>query len=101
MLMFLPLPLPSRRVFYSPFPIGIALDEESLKDTVVNIINKFDLHWPQMFEGKGFYDDKLRLSYSINALPAAYFLEKNVKLVSKNARGENLEILIRKYLKLE
>jgi len=80
--------------------IGIAMDEESAKKRVQEILKKNNALWPQRFEGKGFSGDSYGLLYGINSLPTVWLIDKEGKIVDSNARGEKLEPLIRKYLGL-
>lgn len=81
--------------------IGIAMDEESAKKRVQEILKKNKALWPQRFEGKGFNGDSYGLLYGINSLPTVWLIDKEGKIVDSNARGEKLEPLIRKYLGLD
>ncbi|OFY41776.1 MAG: hypothetical protein A2X18_10670 [Bacteroidetes bacterium GWF2_40_14] len=80
--------------------IGISLDNKEMEAQVKQVVEKQGLSWPQRFEGKGMGDPLAKL-YSINSLPTVWLLDKVGKIVDKNARGERLEPLIRKYLGLE
>jgi thiol-disulfide isomerase/thioredoxin len=80
--------------------IGIAMDEDSAKKRVQEILKKNKALWPQRFEGKGFSGDSYGLLYGINSLPTVWLIDKEGRIVDRNARGEKLEPLIRKYLGL-
>jgi len=78
--------------------IGICLDQESKREEVKQLLAKNSLIGPQRFEGVGFNSDNYKQLYGIFALPTVWLLDKNGMLVSNNARGEELERLLEKYL---
>jgi len=80
--------------------IGISLDNKEMEAQVKQVVEKQGLPWPQRFEGMGMNDPLAKL-YSISALPTVWLLDKDGKIVDKNARDERLEPLIKKYLGLE
>ncbi|MBN4082923.1 TlpA family protein disulfide reductase [bacterium AH-315-A23] len=81
--------------------IGICLDEAAAAERVKSIITNKEIPWPQRFEGKGFGGDTYRQLYGIGSLPTVWLVDKDGKIVDRNARGERLEPLIRKYLGLD
>jgi hypothetical protein len=81
--------------------IGICMDDESKREEVKKLLAKNSLLGPQRFEGKGFDGDQYKQLYGIFGLPTVWLLDKNGMLVSTQARGENLEPLLCKYLGLE
>jgi thiol-disulfide isomerase/thioredoxin len=79
--------------------IGISADGD--KEQVEQILKKTNANWPQRLDnGK---DVKVRFHslYNITSLPTVWLLDKNGVIVDRQARGERLEPLIRKYLGLE
>ncbi len=80
--------------------IGVNLDNREMEPQVKQVIEKQGILWPQRFTGKGMNDPLSKL-YGINSLPTVWLLDKDCKIVDKNARGERLEPLIKKYLGLE
>lgn len=81
--------------------IGIAAEGDGAKDIVMNILNKNNATWPQRLDrGKDAIVNYHRY-YSIKSLPTVWLLDKQGILVDTNARGEQLEPLIRKYLDLD
>lgn len=78
--------------------VGICLDSESALQRVKEIIQENKIAWPQRFEGKGFNNDSYRLLFGLNSLPTVWLLNKSGKIVSTDARGAKLELLIQKYL---
>ena len=80
---------------------GIAMDMEEVKPRLLEILKQKKAIWPQRFEGKGFGGDTYRQLYGIGSLPTVWLVDKDGKIVDRNARGERLEPLIRKYLGLD
>jgi thiol-disulfide isomerase/thioredoxin len=78
--------------------IGISMDENDARDRVISLVQKKNLPWPQGFEGKGFEDNQFTVQYNITSLPAVFLVDRKGNIVDRNARGERLEPLIRKYL---
>jgi thiol-disulfide isomerase/thioredoxin len=81
--------------------VGISFDLAEAKEELVGFLKKHEVTWPQSFEGKGWGENRYQRIYGIGELPTVFLLDKEGKLVDKNARGERLEPLIRKYLSLE
>jgi hypothetical protein len=81
--------------------IGICMDDESEREKVKQLLAKNNITTSQRFEGKGFDGDYYRQLFSIKGLPTVWLLDKNGLLVSTEARGEQLEPLLRKSLGLE
>jgi len=48
--------------------------------------------------GWGFSGNPYRLLYNISGIPTAYLLDKNGYVVSKEAYGDMLSVMIKKYL---
>ena len=68
---------------------------------VREILEKTGADWPQYLEG-GFDAPISFLSlYNITSFPTVWLLDKEGKVVDKNARGQRLEPLIREHLGLE
>jgi len=80
--------------------IGINLDNKEMEAQVKQVVEKQGLPWPQRFTGKGMNDPLAKL-YGINSLPTVWLLDKDGKITDRDARGERLEPLIKKYLGLE
>jgi thiol-disulfide isomerase/thioredoxin len=81
--------------------VGISLDEKKAMENVRNFITKNSIPWAQRFEGRGFWEDSFRRDYGIQSLPTAYLVDKEGKIVNREARGDRLEPLIRKHLTLD
>ncbi|MCK9305595.1 MAG: TlpA family protein disulfide reductase, partial [Bacteroidales bacterium] len=80
--------------------IGVNLDNKELEAQVRQVVAKQVLPWPQRFTGEGMNDPLAKL-YGINSLPTVWLLDKDGRITDREARGERLEPLIRKYLGLE
>ncbi len=81
--------------------IGIAGNDDTAKERVQEIIKKQHATWPQYLD----YGKNATISYhslyNIKSYPTVWLLNKEGKIVDKNARGMRLEPLIRKYLGLD
>ncbi len=80
--------------------VGICFDDERLRMHVKELLRRNKMAWPQRFEGSGFTSDSYRHLYGITSLPTVWLLDKDGKIVNKQARGHKLEPLIRQYLEL-
>jgi thiol-disulfide isomerase/thioredoxin len=95
--------------------VGIALENGQLapKDTPEQTTTKLtkakkvltdftaanDMPWPQYFDGK-FWNNEISTQYAIGSIPAMFLLDQDGKVVSTNARGPELEVIVKKLLKL-
>ena len=77
--------------------IGVSLDsdEKELRD----YIKGNDLQWRQVFSGKPWRDDPLAQQYNITGVPLQWLIDRDGKLISHKARGEDLERLVVEALK--
>ncbi len=73
--------------------IGVSLDdtEKELRD----YIKENDIQWRQIFDG----EDSLVRQYGIRGIPAPWLIDRDGKLISHKARGEDLEGLVVEALK--
>lgn len=78
--------------------IGISMDEAAAKQRVKEQVAKNKLPWPQGFEGKGFDNNSFVKQQNIASLPTVLLIDRNGNIVDRDARGERLEELIKKYL---
>lgn len=78
--------------------IGISMDDATAKMRVKELITKNKLPWPQGFEGKGFDNNSFVKTQQIASLPTVFLIDKEGNIVDRDARGEQLEDLIKKYL---
>ncbi|TGV03611.1 TlpA family protein disulfide reductase [Flavivirga rizhaonensis] len=81
--------------------IGIVAHGDKAKELVEEIIKKKNATWPQRLDNGADALVSFHALYNITALPTVWLLDKEGKIVDRNARGERLEPLIRKYLGLE
>ena len=95
--------------------VGISLENAKLapKDTpeqtaaklakarkvLTDFTAKEGMPWVQYFDGK-FWKNEIATNYAINAIPATFLLDQEGKLVSTQARGEKLEVEVKRLLKL-
>ena len=75
--------------------IGISLDHS--KNKLTKFIAKEEIPWPQQFDGQG-WENKFALKYGIRGIPTMWLIDKQGKLVDKNARTM-LDSKIEKLLK--
>lgn len=80
--------------------VGISLDNS--KAPLDKFIDKEDIPWAQLYEeeiqkGKG-WNHPMAQHYGINAIPAAILVDKDGKVVSMRARGDELGKLLEKLL---
>jgi thiol-disulfide isomerase/thioredoxin len=71
--------------------VGISLDED--KEAVTNFIKEREIPWPILFsekEGTQGWNTPMAVYYGIAAIPAAILVDQEGKVVSLNARGEEL-----------
>jgi thiol-disulfide isomerase/thioredoxin len=78
--------------------LGIAAHGDSAKESVLKIINKQKINWPQLLDKGTGVPVSYHSLFKITRLPTVWLLDKDGKVVDKNARGDRLESLIQKYL---
>lgn len=76
--------------------LGISLDED--KETLINFVEKRDVMWPQLFDGKA-WKGANAARYGVTAIPFTLLIGRDGKIAAVNPRGSQLEIAIRKALK--
>ncbi|AOW18154.1 hypothetical protein LPB03_12125 [Polaribacter vadi] len=81
--------------------IGIAADNDVAKSRISDILKKTGANWPQRLDKGSDVSVSFHTLYEIKALPTVWLLNKEGVIVDRNARGERLEPLIRKYLGLK
>lgn len=79
--------------------IGISLDENSGRQTLLDYIAAHGMSWPQHFDGQG-WKNQFAVKFGIQGIPAMFLLDQEGRLVSTNARGPMLELEVRRLLKL-
>ena len=72
--------------------IGVSLDDE--ESELRNYIKENDIQWRQIFSGERWVDDPLAQQYEIRGVPAPWLIDRDGKLISHQARGEDLERLV-------
>ena len=77
--------------------IGVSLDdkESELRD----YIKENDIRWRQVFSGKAWGEDPLAQQYNITGVPSQWLIDREGKLITHKARGEDLEQLVVEALK--
>jgi thiol-disulfide isomerase/thioredoxin len=78
--------------------VGISMDEATAKERVLNILKQYDVSWTQGFEGTGFQENSFTKQFGIKSLPTVFLIDREGKIVSRDARGESLESLIQQQL---
>jgi len=95
--------------------VGIALENANVapKDTPEQAATKLamgkkgltdftaqnSMPWPQYFDGK-YWKNEISTQYAIDSIPAMFLLDQDGKIVSTNARGEQLEKEVKRLLEL-
>ncbi len=95
--------------------VGIALENAKLtpKDTptqrdaklaearkvLTDFTAEHGMPWPQHFDG-GYWKNAISAKYGINSIPAMFLIDQEGKLVSTDARGEKLEVEVKRLLGL-
>lgn len=89
--------------------VGITLENARLADTdtavereqklakarqvLVDFTAKQEMPWPQYFDGK-FRQNKFAVDYLINSIPAMFLIGKDGRIITKHARGPQLEAAV-------
>ena len=60
---------------------------------------KADMPWPQYYDGK-FWKNEISTRFGIASIPAMFLLDQTGRVVSTNARGEKLEVEVKRLLGL-
>jgi thiol-disulfide isomerase/thioredoxin len=69
------------------------------KKVLTDFTTANDMPWPQYFDGK-YWKNEISTQYAIGSIPAMFLLDQDGKVVSTNARGPELEVIVKKLLKL-
>ena len=75
--------------------VGISLDRN--KDQLLSFTKKAGMTWPQYFDGKSWGND-ISSRFGVNAIPAAWLVDKKGFVRSTEARGDNLADQVKKLL---
>jgi thiol-disulfide isomerase/thioredoxin len=80
--------------------LGISLDKD--RKPLVDFVNRESIPWKQMYEdssGKGSgWQHSMAVKYGITGIPAAILVDQQGKVVSMNARGDELSRLLSELL---
>ncbi len=79
--------------------IGISLDKAADRQKLIDFTTRENMPWPQYFDGK-YWKNELAVKYGIQSIPSMFLLDQNGKVVSTNARGEKLEVEVKRLLRL-
>ena len=79
--------------------IGVSLDDE--ESALRDYIKENDLQWRQIYSGERWLDDPLAQQFKITGIPEPWLIDREGKLISHKARGEDLERLVVEALKHE
>ena len=77
--------------------IGISLDDEEA--TLRDYIKENDIQWRQISSGERWENDPLAQQFNITGVPSQWLIDRDGKLITHKARGENLEDLVVEALK--
>lgn len=77
--------------------IGVSLDDEASE--LRDYIKENDLQWRQIYSGERWKDDPLAQQYNITGVPSQWLIDRDGKLITHKARGEDLERLVVEALK--
>ncbi len=75
--------------------VGISLDQS--KDKLLGYTQQAGMTWPQYFDGKGWAND-ISSRYGINAIPAAWLVDKKGLVRTTQARGADLATQVKALL---
>ena len=75
--------------------VGISLDQD--KGKLTNYTSQAGMTWPQYFDGK-MWSNEISTRFGINAIPAAWLVDKKGFVRSTEARGSNLAGQVKKLL---
>ena len=75
--------------------IGISLDNDAKK--LKDFLNENDIKWPQIQQPKE-WDDGITNLYNVSGIPRTYIIGRDMKIVAKDLRGEELQKEITKLL---
>lgn len=78
--------------------IGVSLDDEAA--VLREYIKENDIQWRQISSGKRWEEDPLATQFEVTGLPEQWLIDRDGKLISHNARGEELESLVLEALKI-
>ncbi len=77
--------------------IGISLDDQETE--LRDYIKDNELQWRQIFSGESWRDDPLAQQFNVTGVPEQWLIDRNGKLITHKARGDELESLVVEALK--
>lgn len=77
--------------------IGVSLDDEGDREMLAKFTQKYEMPWPQFFDGKG-WKNKLAVQYEVSSIPRSYLIDGTGKIIGMNVRGEQLPAAVAKAL---
>lgn len=81
--------------------IGISAEDNASEGRVKEIIQKQGANWPQLLDKSADVMVSYLSLFNISSFPTVWLLNKEGVIVDRNARGNRLEPLIRKYLEMD
>lgn len=75
--------------------VGVSLDQD--KDKLLSFTKQAGMTWPQYFDGKG-WANEISSRNGVNAIPAAWLVDKKGFVRSTEARGDDLGVQVKKLL---
>ena len=76
--------------------VAVSLDKKV--DTLKSFIEKNEMPWPQLCDGKG-WESELARQFGISSIPATYLIDQEGKIVAEDLRGDDLEEQLAELLK--
>jgi peroxiredoxin len=67
--------------------IGISLDDD--RQTLKNLIEQYDIPWPQLFDGQG-WNSPIARQYRLSSLPRTFLIDDNGAIRYVDVRGNHL-----------
>lgn len=79
--------------------VGVSLDREDDRAKLAEFLRSNAVPWPQYFDGR-IWDNALARRFGVSAIPAAFLLGRDGRLVSDDVRGTRLEVEVKHLLGL-
>jgi thiol-disulfide isomerase/thioredoxin len=80
--------------------LSILYEKEEARTFVSQYVKERGLSWPHYFDGLG-EQNPLVKRFAVTAVPAHFLFDKRGLLVSRDARGSGLDVLVERYLDLQ
>ena len=78
--------------------IAVSVDGENKEADLRAYLKRHDIQWRQIYTGDPRWRTPIAVRYDIGQIPAPWLIGKDGRVVSKGARGEHLDPLVRKAL---